>query len=246
MAILLQYNFTTDLAPNTTATGVTGSVATNNLLTSLSTSTGVGYATQPFLLGLPATGATSAGTAISTDSFFYLTITPTSGKKISLTTLTFDIGRGGAATPRGYDIRSSVDSYAATLGTANVSTQRPTFTSVSIDVSGASFQNVQGSITFRFYLYAPANTNSLDIDTIIINGTVADGSTLEQEGFRWRADDGSESGATALAAQDTDIVQPKSTNTRLRVLVNSTGDRGSESYQLEFRQVGGSTWTVIT
>jgi hypothetical protein len=246
MAILLQYNFTTDLGANTTATGVTGSVVTNNLLTSLTTSSGLGYTNEPVALGIPATGATSAGTAITTDSFFYFTITPASGKKISLTTLTFNMARGGAATPRGYDVRSSVDSYAATLGTANIATQRPTYTAVSIDLSGASFQNVQSSITFRVYLFAPSNVNSLDFDTMVLNGTVADGATLEQEGFKWRNDDGTDATATSLASQDTDIIQPKSTNTRLRVLVNSTGDRGSENYQLEFRQVGGSTWTVIT
>jgi len=245
MTILLAYNLTSDFAASTVATGVTGGVATNNLLSSFLRGTN-GFASDPVCSAGPASGATSAVTAISTDSYFYVAITPASGKKISLTTLTFNATRGGAATPRGYDVRSSVDDYASTLGTANLATQRETWTAVSIDVSAAGFQDVTTSITFRIYFFAPSTVNVIDWDDIVINGTVADAGTVEQEGFRFRSDDGSESGASWLAAQDTDIIQPKTTNTRLRMLLNGTLDRGSEQYRLEFRVAGSSDeWEIV-
>ena len=68
--------------------------------------------------------------------------------------------------------------------------------------------------------------------------------TLEQEGFRWRDDDGSESGASPLAAQDAQITRAISTNTRLRALINATGDPASAGYQLEWR-LGAGTWRKV-
>jgi len=245
MAVLLQYNATTDLAPSTTASGVSGATLTNNLLTSFIRGNAGGYSSEPVVGAAPASGSTTSATAVSTDSYFNFTITPASGKKISLTTLTFNVSRGGASTPRGYVVRSSADSYAANLATADVATQRFTFTAVSVDLSGSSFQNSTSSISFRIYVYAPSTVNFLDIDDIIVNGTVADSGTIEQEGFRFRSDDGTETTATWLAAQDTNITQPTLTNTRLRVILNTTLDRPSEAYQLEYREVGGTTWTVI-
>lgn len=245
MAVLLQYNAGVSLAPSTTATGVTGSVLTNDSLNSFIVGTAGGYATEPVILAGPASGATSVATAVSTNSDFFLSITPQSGKKISLTSLTFNIARGGSSLSRGYAVRSSLDSYTANLATADVLTQRFTFTPVSVDLTGSGFQNLLSSVTFKVYLYAQSVGNLLDIDDIIVNGTVVDSGTIDQEGFRFRSDNGSETTATWLAAQDTNITQPKSTNTRLRVLLNTTLDRSSEDYQLEYREVGGTTWTVI-
>ena len=246
MAVLLGFNLASDFTATTTATGITtGAVATAFTSISSFTQGNNGYSSDPVSSAGPASGATSAGTAITTNSYFFVTINPLSGKKMSLTTLTIDMARGGAATPRGYDIRSSVDDYAATLQTADLSAQRTTFQAISVDLSGASFQNVEGPITFRIYIYAPSTANVIDWDNLIINGTVADAGTVEQEGFRFRADDGTETTATWIDTQDTNIVRQQSTNTRLRIVLNSTLDRGAESYRLEFREVGGTTWIPI-
>jgi hypothetical protein len=73
------------------------------------------------------------------------------------------------------------------------------------------------------------------------------GATLEQEGYRWRLDDGSESGATWLDTQDTNITRQKNLNTRIRIIVNATGDPDSEQYQLEWREKGsGDPWRKVT
>lgn len=69
------------------------------------------------------------------------------------------------------------------------------------------------------------------------------GAVLEQEGYRWRNDDGSESTATWAANQDTALTGPIGAK-RLRALVNATGDPASTQYQLEWRLQNG-TWRKI-
>lgn len=244
MAVLLQYNFSADTAPSTVASNVVGSTILGEQLTTFGTDT-PGYGSDPSVTSAPASGATDAASAITADSFLYLSVTPASGYQLDLTSLTFNIARGGAATPRGYDVRSSVDNYAVTLGTAAIPTQRFTYTAVSIDLTDSSFQNLTTTTTFRIYLYAPSTTNNIDMDDITLNGSVSTGGTVEQEGFRWRADDGSETTATWLAGQDVNVIRPVTTPTRLRVILNSTLDRGSENYRLEYRKVGDQTWEVV-
>lgn len=73
----------------------------------------------------------------------------------------------------------------------------------------------------------------------------ASGATREQEGYRFRADDGSESAATWLASQDTDISRTKDTVTRLRTLIDVTGDAPSEAVTLQYRKVGAGSWRDV-
>lgn len=68
--------------------------------------------------------------------------------------------------------------------------------------------------------------------------------SLDQEGFRWRDDDGNEAAASWLAAQDAQLTRAISTNTRLRALVNATGDPAASQFQLEWRLQGG-TWRKV-
>lgn len=79
-----------------------------------------------------------------------------------------------------------------------------------------------------------------------IGASEANTETLEQEGFRWRDDDGSESAATWLASQDSNITRDVSTNTRLRVLLNGTGRPPATTHRLEYRLSGGSYERVRT
>lgn len=85
---------------------------------------------------------------------------------------------------------------------------------------------------------------SMDVFRVSMYATYTAALT-EQEGFRWRNDDGSESTATWLATQDTGITQPTGTNTRLRTIMNTTNDEPSESYQLEYRKVGNTDWHKV-
>lgn len=69
--------------------------------------------------------------------------------------------------------------------------------------------------------------------------------TLEQEGYRWRADDGSESAASWLASQDSNITRPADTNTRLRMLLDTTADASANQYQLEYKKSTDSSYTKV-
>ena len=74
------------------------------------------------------------------------------------------------------------------------------------------------------------------------------GATLEQEGFRFRNDDGSESAASWLAAQDVNITRGKNANTRLRVLANTPGfNPATQQATLQYRKVGDadSEWRDV-
>lgn len=62
--------------------------------------------------------------------------------------------------------------------------------------------------------------------------------TLEQEGFRFRNDNGTEITATWRQLQDIIDSIAKSTNVRLRVLVNATDDPADNQYQLEYKETG--------
>lgn len=68
---------------------------------------------------------------------------------------------------------------------------------------------------------------------------------LDQEGYRWRNDDGSESTATWKAAQDTTVNLAPDTTTRLRMIVNATSDPASAQYKLQYRKVGDASWRDV-
>jgi hypothetical protein len=69
---------------------------------------------------------------------------------------------------------------------------------------------------------------------------------LEQAAFRFRNDNGSESAATWLAAQDTNITQPVATNTRLRVQVQATtGDPSSTQFRLDYKKSTDSAYKPV-
>jgi len=78
---------------------------------------------------------------------------------------------------------------------------------------------------------------------------VSAAATIEQEGFRFRNDDGDEDGATWKANQDTNISLAADTAARIRMLLNATGDPASIGAQLEYRYKpsGGAfgSWTKV-
>jgi hypothetical protein len=70
----------------------------------------------------------------------------------------------------------------------------------------------------------------------------------EQEGYRWRADDGDEDEATWLALQDADIVRGKNVNTRLRGTLDSSGkEPPTAQVAVQYRKVGDpdSEWRDV-
>lgn len=67
----------------------------------------------------------------------------------------------------------------------------------------------------------------------------------EQEGFRFRNDDGSEAAATWKQAQDTNDSLALATTERIRILINATNNPDSQGYQLEVRKAGSLDWRKV-
>ncbi len=122
------------------------------------------------------------------------------------------------------------------------------WSSRSVDLSNSG-ANTDSSTLVRIELTVPATGtawhNDYGIDEIQIVGTVL--ATTETEGYRWRDDDGSESAATWLAVQDTNVSVGKTINVRLRVLTDTTGDAPSVTRTLQYKRddEGTTEWRTV-
>lgn len=140
------------------------------------------------------TGATDGETAaanltgaLDPTKFYEFTLTPEELQGITITKLTFDVGRN-ATGPRSFVIRTSNDNYASNLNvtTANANhlevisgntyfLKNDTDTilpGVSLNISGAAFVKRYLPITFRIYPYnAEDNAGSFKVDNVLLNGT---------------------------------------------------------------------------
>lgn len=104
-------------------------------------------------------------TSLDLNDYFYFTLTPNSGFQINLVSFVYNGQRSGTG-PNNFVFRSSLDNYSANIGS-------PTATGVTIDLTGSQFQNVAGSITFRFYGYGgTAAAGTFSINDFIFNGTL--------------------------------------------------------------------------
>lgn len=79
-----------------------------------------------------------------------------------------------------------------------------------------------------------------DISLVAFSVQLAPDPAYEQEGYRWRDDDGDEADATWLEAQDTDITALSEATTRLRVLIDSADDPGTVGFKLQYRVADSS------
>ncbi len=134
----------------------------------------------PYILFVPNSGTASSKdetTSVSTNAYLSFTVTPADAANglLNLSSLTLKAESGGASTPRGFNVRSSVDNYATDLmgtGSADIATVRPNLVSFSANLTGAAFQNLP-TITFRVYAYTPSTGQSIDFDDIVLSGFVA-------------------------------------------------------------------------
>lgn len=78
-----------------------------------------------------------------------------------------------------------------------------------------------------------------------IDAAILTAASLEQEGFRWRADDGDEDEATWLAAQDTSINLSAGDKARIRFIINSNLDYKGAAFQLEYKKPSESVWQKV-
>jgi hypothetical protein len=165
-----------------TATSLIG----NNLNPGSPTAVTIGTATTDFYTAWAfiGSGGSTAANAITSGDFFKLTLTPTAGNSISLTSLSFDIFAATAGpSARQLYIFSDKTGIAGgselfTGSTISGSTLIPYNTAAtgqnfSVDLSGNSaLANITDSVTFRFYTQTPTAAQSLALDDITFNGTV--------------------------------------------------------------------------
>lgn len=72
--------------------------------------------------------------------------------------------------------------------------------------------------------------------------TTAADPVFDQDGYRWRSDDGAENAGTSLVAENTKLTSmAKNTNYRLRFLVENTGGSGSRDLRVDWAARVGAT-----
>ena len=121
----------------------------------------------------------SLPTAKANNQYFEFALTPAAGNRATLTELSFDAARGGASTPRGWGVYSSIDGFSQLLGTAEVPTVQPSFTGFSVDLS--ALPEFDEELILRIYAYGPEVSGSgIFFDNIVVVGTLIPepGSTL--------------------------------------------------------------------
>lgn len=182
----------TDPTTPPTATGITfGSFTAVG--TSTNSSAGGRFSFTSW--GLGAQNGTNTPTsytgAIDPAKYYEVTLTPTSGNNISLSSITFSVQRSGTGI-RNYAVRSSADTYSSNL-VASVGTNTNlsvintndffwNLDAVTSAQGGSSitlatlsdFTNFISPITFRFYAWnAEQTSGTFSIDNVIFNGVAS-------------------------------------------------------------------------
>jgi len=180
-----------DLAPTNVPSNVTASDFDNG--TGLDGGTPPNTYFYPSGTGNPSNGigvrsiatASSEAGAVSGDDYLYFTLTPDTGFELDLNDLSFDLtwsnNTGPVPADREVFVRSSVDSFASTLGTftaynAGSGNPDPTdWETKLLDLSGPDFQDLTGPIEFRFYMYdgSAEQANAYRFDNVFVRGAVA-------------------------------------------------------------------------
>ncbi|KOY87742.1 hypothetical protein AD998_17835 [bacterium 336/3] len=102
--------------------------------------------------------------ALDANDYFEFTITPNSGFEIDFISFVYT-SQVSTGTPS-HAFRSSLDGFSSNIGT-------PTTTGTTISLSGATYQNITSSITFRFYTFGVAAAGTtFSINDFTFNGTV--------------------------------------------------------------------------
>ena len=127
------------------------------------------YATEPVLRLSPA-GSTTEASAIANNRYFEFTVDIDPGQSLDLMTLAMDAARGGGATQRGFAFYTSLDGFADAIHSGYIPAQRPNFTHYEFDLSGFAYQDLTGSVDFRFYVYSPSAGNTVEFDNIVLTG----------------------------------------------------------------------------
>jgi len=146
----------TDLDPNSTATDFDVHYVATAFDSGMSVTSHTAFAYSDD------TANTLAG-AIAGNHYFSFTVTPHSGQ-LNLNKLSFDTVYNGPAAAAAvnvhYVVQSSADGFGSNIADFTESYQTTwNWTSRTVDLSGASFQNIGSEVEFRIYIYDNSNTN---------------------------------------------------------------------------------------
>jgi hypothetical protein len=113
---------------------------------------------------------------------------------------------------------------------------KATYASMNADGFALNYSDVLGTGRYVGYLAlgaAVGSSTAPGVGGASANALVEAALALEQEGFRWRNDDGSESAATWRQNQDVQDNIQSGGKARVRFVVNATGDPTSKQFQIE-------------
>ena len=173
--VVAEYNFDTlgNPAPTFVGNGFTATSMSNNGLALFEVSNPTpNYPDPPVLRVAPQGGVTSSAAANAASGRFQFTVDSPTFNVFGLQTLTFDAGRGGGSTPRGFVLRTS-ETGSQELAVQAIPTQRPNFTGYSIDLSSiALLQDLSGPVTLSFHPFTPGTGASIEFDNFTLTATV--------------------------------------------------------------------------
>jgi hypothetical protein len=183
-AIIAQFDFGTSgtadnavaysEAPTVTASGVTvTNILDNGGATAIyDANAQTGRASAPVSSFRPnGGGGTAADLEINHDAgryvYFDVTIDPQLVLNLTNLTLNYSRGTGGAGTDRYLGFATSLDGDL--IFSNNTPVVRPNFDSANIDLTAPLYQNLSGTMRFKFAMVG----TTLDVDSIVLNGELA-------------------------------------------------------------------------
>jgi hypothetical protein len=173
-------------------------------------------------------------------------------------TVSVDVASVGANTPlsNAQDTVASITTNVANTmvisahGNLNGSLVSPaTGYSEAVDLAGVAIHykayasaGATGSYTSAF---GTTLANNGDWATLHVAFKETSSATVEQEGFRFGVDDGSESAHGWEASQDTNISTASPSTKLIRFLLNSTGDYASTAFKLKYQKNGAGGYATV-
>ena len=116
----------------------------------------------------PNLSSPTAAEAVANGQFFEFTLSSLAGLAYQPQTLTFSSSKGGASTPRGWVIQTSLDGFTDPLASAEVSEVQPGMQSFTVALSALGI--ISDDLTIRIYGYSPGEGEGLYFDDIEIQG----------------------------------------------------------------------------
>lgn len=116
----------------------------------------------------------------------------------------------------------------------------------SVDISALGVSHASTAI--RIVVVIATNWNAdYGLDEFEVVGDLVATSIIEQEGFRFRDDDGNEATANWSQLQDVDDTIGQEENFRLRILLDATDDPDSQQFTIEYKETSdaASEWRAV-